>query len=303
MKPFPKNARVCFIGDSITHNNGYISHISAYYHENLKENNVSFYNCGVAGGRTSTILSIFDEDVLSHKPTHAVIMLGVNDSNRSFLLKPRTKERYDSLVNSFNEYKKNLAELCGKLKENNVEITLCTITPYNEYCDSEVSVVSGCYALTAGYAEYIRQYAKECGFGLCDYHTYITEQMQGADIYRPDRTHPNDEGQYLIAKCFLKTQGLEISESRELPEYMQKWCENVSLLRDIRATEWLVIQDYSLSDEERIKFIEKFVSEEHEPNEYLEYFMELSHIYLDAKPRQKALEEETNRLMEIEFKK
>ena len=72
MNGFPKNARVCFIGDSITHNNGFVSYISAYYHEYLKDRKVNFYNCGVAGGRTRTALCVMDKDVFPHNPTHAV---------------------------------------------------------------------------------------------------------------------------------------------------------------------------------------------------------------------------------------
>ena len=83
MNGFPQNARVCFLGDSITHNNGYVSHISAFYHENFKERNVNFYNCGVAGGGVNTLLANFEDDIMAHNPTHAVIMIGINDSERN----------------------------------------------------------------------------------------------------------------------------------------------------------------------------------------------------------------------------
>lgn len=112
MYGFPENARVCFLGDSITHNNGFVSHITAFYHENFKEKNINFYNCGVSGGTVETLLSIFDEDILAHNPTHAVIMIGINDSGRGFLVEPRSKERYQKLLNAFESYKKNLTKLC-----------------------------------------------------------------------------------------------------------------------------------------------------------------------------------------------
>ena len=102
MGAFRENSRVCFMGDSITHNNDAVSHISAFYNKNFK--NVSVFNCGVAGGSIGTLISILDEDVLVHNPTHAVIMAGINDSCRDLLGEPRSKERYDKLVGAFESY-------------------------------------------------------------------------------------------------------------------------------------------------------------------------------------------------------
>jgi len=212
MYGFPENARVCFLGDSITHNNGFVSRITAFYHENFKEKNINFYNCGVSGGTVETLLSIFDEDILAHNPTHAVIMIGINDSGRGFLLEPRSKERYQKLLNAFESYKKNLTELCNLLKQNDVEIILCTQTPYDEYQDSEENVLPGGFALMTSYAEYIRNFAQTNGFKLCDYQKYFIEKLAEEDLISPDRVHPNDDGQYHMAKCFLAFQGYEIGE-------------------------------------------------------------------------------------------
>ena len=44
-----------------------------------KEFPEKFYNCGIAGGAVSTTLNAFDTDILPHDPTHAVIMIGIND--------------------------------------------------------------------------------------------------------------------------------------------------------------------------------------------------------------------------------
>ena len=51
MNRFPNGARVCFIGDSITHNNLFLAHIVAYYREHFKDSKVKFYNCGVSCGK------------------------------------------------------------------------------------------------------------------------------------------------------------------------------------------------------------------------------------------------------------
>ena len=95
MTGFEKNSRICFLGDSITHNNGYVSHIVGYYRQHLPERAVKFYNCGVSGGNIGTLFSNFEADIMSHNPTHAVIMIGINDSNREALTEFAKNERRD----------------------------------------------------------------------------------------------------------------------------------------------------------------------------------------------------------------
>ena len=97
MSIFNKNARVCFVGDSITAANKYVSLIAAYYKENLPELNVQIYNCGVSGGTAKSQYIFFNDDVLPHNPTDIFIMLGINDSDRGLLNEPAGQERYEKL--------------------------------------------------------------------------------------------------------------------------------------------------------------------------------------------------------------
>ena len=54
MISIPSNARVCFVGDSITANNGYISYIQDYFYKNRNADKIKFYNCGASGGSSSS---------------------------------------------------------------------------------------------------------------------------------------------------------------------------------------------------------------------------------------------------------
>lgn len=297
MKAFPKNSRVCFIGDSITHNNGYVSHIVRHYRENLKELNVNFYNCGIAGGSLATTLTVLDEDVFSHKPTHAVIMIGMNDSGRDHLKKERGEERYKLLRDAFEKYKENYSLLLGRLEEKGVKIILCTPTPYDEYRSEGYDVLPGGFALIAAYADYVRTLAAQSGYPLCDYHTYISKLAQTQEVINPDRVHPNEDGHYHIAKCFLAFQGLEIDEKKPFPQYMSAWREKVEILRNLRATEHLCIKDYSLSEEDRIKRAQKCLVDM--PKEQKgNMFWNLLEDYIKFKPLQKHLERECSEIME-----
>ena len=301
MNGFPKGARVVFLGDSITHANDYIARIADYYHEHFPERGVNFYNCGVSGGSLKTQLTIFDEDVLAHKPTHAVIMIGINDSSRYLLVDlPRGKERFDRLLSAFDVYKQRLSEICRKLEAIGCKITLCTQTPYDEYQDSDVPVYKGGFALLAAYAEYIRCFAKEKGYALCDYHAYISMVAQAEPIINADRVHPNALGHYYMAKCFLNFQGYDIGQYKEIPEYLSEWRAKTEDLRNIHAAEYLIIQDYSLDIDGRINFIKNYL--ENKDNKEA-YFLYLANRYLQNKPKQRQLEDEINSLMEIELKK
>lgn len=301
MNGFPQNARVCFIGDSITHNNGCVSYISAYYHEHLKDRNVNFYNCGVAGGRVRTALPIMDKDVFPHNPTHAVIMFGINDSDREALAESRSVERYDKLVNAYNVFWQNLLQMCRRLQEKNVEIILCTQTPYDEYQEADTPCLVGGYALMEGYAQAVRDIARELQVPLCDYHQYFSRAMQGEPVITPDRIHPNDNGQFHMAKCFLAFQGFDLGECKPLPAYMDEWREKIVVYRRLWMVERMVIDKYDLTTQEQVAAIQAYVKEG-EGNEEEYPWLEMGKKYLATKHLQEQLNKEINYLMEVEFK-
>lgn len=300
---FPKGTRVVFLGDSITHANDYISRIADYYHENLPNRGVNFYNCGVSGGNLGTLLAIFDEDIIVHKPTHTVIMIGINDSARYLLSDlPKGKERYDRLLSAFYVYKERLCTICQKLESMGTEIIMCTQTPYDEYQESNEPTLEGGFALLSAYAEYVRNFARENGYKMCDYHRYISKVAQSESIIKPDRVHPNELGHYYMAKCFLEFQGYDIGEYKDIPEYLKEWRDKVQMLRNIHATEHLIIQDYSLTHEQRLVKVKSFADNPTE-SPYKDYFLALAKRYLEDKPKQKQIEKEIVELMEVEFKK
>lgn len=179
---------------------------------------------------------------------------------------------------------------------------MCTQTPYDEYQHSNEQPLKGGYALLSAYAEYIRNFAREKGYKLCDYHTYISKVTQSEAIIRADRVHPNELGHYHMARCFLEFQGFDIGEYKDIPEYMKKWREKVGMLRNIHATEHLIIQDYSLTHEQRLEKAKAFVDNPTE-SPHKEYFLFLAKIYLEDKPNQKQIEKEIVELMDVEFKK
>ena len=288
MNRFPDGARVCFIGDSITHNNLHLAHIVQYYRNNFADAQVEFYNCGISGGTLKTIFSCFDEDILPHSATHAVIMIGINDSAR-WALPFVGEEKYNTIKNAFENYKENLSKLCNKLENMGVSITLCTPTPYAEYIESNEPVLRGGFALMQAYADYVREFAKGKGYPLCDYHDYFIRVMQTENLYNPDYVHPTNHGQYHMAKCFLNSQGFDLGEEKPLSDDVQKWHNTVSKVRNIIATEHFILEDdFTTTQQERWDAIKKY-HENEQTGPYVEYFKSLTKQYLEIKSQHQEL--------------
>lgn len=287
MGRFSDGSRVCFVGDSITHTNHFVSHIVDYYRKNFPDSGVEFYNCGIAGGRLGTALSVFDEDILPWEPTHAVLMIGINDSKRT-LLNSGSPDRYDALEEAFCQYKKDLDIFVKRIGDIGAELILCTPAPYAEYIESSVEPLRGCSALMLGYSEYLKQFAKENSYPICDYHSYLTRLLSASEevLYGADRVHPTKEGHFYMAKCFLQFQGLELCDRAISPE-LDPWRRAVSSLRDAVATEhFLLNDDFTKTDEERMAAICAYRDDPDEAP-HKDYFLSLARAYPENKKKQK----------------
>ena len=64
MKRFENGSRVCFIGDSLVSMNHALPWVIDCYRNNFPNEDIRFFNCGVAGGTAEFALKIFEEDVL-----------------------------------------------------------------------------------------------------------------------------------------------------------------------------------------------------------------------------------------------
>lgn len=286
MNRFPDGARVCFVGHSIVHANLHLAYIAAYYRQHFPEAKVEFYNCGISGGSVGTILNSFDEDILPYAPTHVVLLIGINDSMRD-LLAQKTVTTYDQLVGAFERFKVRLSELCDRFESIGVELILCTHTPYAEYMPSDEAALPGACALMVGYSDYLRAFAKERGYAVCDYDAYLTRVMQSETIFCPDRVHPSQHGHYHMAKCFLAFQGYDLSEEIELPQDIMEWHDVVSKLRDVIAIEHFILQnDFDTTNENRMMRIRQWLGS-YEEGVHSPYFKSLCEQYIVNKPKQR----------------
>ncbi len=301
MERFPDGARVCFVGDSITHRGLYIARIASHYRKHFPDSNVEFYDCGISGGNLGNSIKIYNEDTAIYEPTHIVLMIGVNDSKRNLLAEPASAERYEELYLAYNNYAKNLERFYQMTNELGIKLILCTPVPCNEYRADESKRLPGTYALIQGYAQFVKDFAKAHNVPLCDYHSPMTEAMQKEDIYAPDGVHPNERGHYIMAKTFLSSQGLTIDEEAPLPADINEWYEVVLKLRGVIATEYFMVPNYTeLTDAERIEIVHKRLAEAEAGADlgvHTKYFTELMRAYVTDKSHQKKYVSEIKKFM------
>ena len=261
MQRFENGSRVCFIGDSLVSMNHTLPWVIDTYRNKFPNEDIRFFNCGVAGGTAEFALKIFEDDVLRFRPTHAVVAFGVNDSWRWCLSEEKGIARYNTLKQRFEIYKDCIKKLCDKIIQNNIELILCTPAPYDEYEETEQPAFKGGYALLSEYANFVRYFAKQNEYTLCDYYAQMVELMQTDKLYSNDHIHPTPHGFYRMAEIFLREQGLEIGEECEIKQKYPQWVAAVEVYRNIFIAECMVLKKAELPIDQKLKMAEEFIKE------------------------------------------
>ena len=302
MERFPNGARVCFVGDSMTAANQVLSRVINHYNKHFPGHGITFWNCGTSGGNCGSALTFFQDDVLPHQPTHAVLAFGINDCQTWHLRKDRSGEKYRLMDLAFALYQKNIFDYVKLLVSHGVQVILCTPPTYDEYTPGETPALQGCHATMVAYAAFIRQFAAEYGCDLCDYNSFTGKAVcaEPQPVFTADRIHPTDHGYYLMAKCFLASQGLQIDEEAPIPAYMNGWREAVRRLRSIYGAEHMVVKNYDLPTEEKLAMVQKIIDERSITNPAVEVY---AHWYLEEKPNQAMLYPLIDQLYEEQIRK
>jgi len=287
VRRFKNGARVCFIGDSLVSQNHTLSWVIDCYRNSFPNEDIRFFNCGTAGGTAEFALKVFEEDVLRFSPTHAVVAFGVNDSFRWCLADKKGSGRYNILKQRFEIYKDCIKKLCNKIIENNIELILCTPAPYDEYEETTQPAFKGGYALLSEYANFVRYFAKQNNYTLCDYYEAMVEIMQTERLYNDDHIHPSPHGYYRMAEIFLNKQGLEIGEEEDITLKYPQWRKATDVYRNIFIAECMVIKKAELSVDEKMKIAEKFIEDNKDKPDVgnNRWFLSLCNHYLINKPR------------------
>ena len=290
VESFPAGARVVFIGDSITAGVNYCTRVAAHYKKYLPERKVVFHGAGISGGSCTSALLYYDAQITPFSPTHATIMLGVNDSDRTALTVTDPEAGQTRLDTAFERYCKQMHELLDRLAADGVEVTLCTPAPYAEFFVTGEEPLPGGYALIRRYAEQVRRVAGERGLGLIDFHSYLSERYLTEEIYNPDHVHPNELGQYRMAECVLGSQGLDIDPYQPMEELkaaeplLAEWNILSGKIAGLYAVEWMVVRNFALPTEEKLALVQSYIDDgRYNDNPY---FRNITKLFMENKPRE-----------------
>ena len=207
------NKKVVFLGDSITQNavinsekfKGFISLLG----ENVDQN-TELIGKGIGGDKVSDLLTRYRDDVIKLNPDMVFIYIGIND----------VWHKYDyGTGTDIDLYENGLRQIITDLKENGVEVILCTptvigenkgeFTLVNQFKDIETMEIMN--NDLDDYSDVIRKLSREFDTKLLDlrkiFMQYISEnnpENKSKGVLTTDGVHLNNIGSKLIADEMIK---------------------------------------------------------------------------------------------------
>jgi lysophospholipase L1-like esterase len=210
---FKTGDRVVFIGNSITHAGDY-HHNLLYF--NLAKNNkatISYFNAGVSGDVTGGILKRLSTDILVHKPTHCIIMIGMNDVQRQ-LYKSTPTNNIDTIKQqeeAIQIYKTNLRKIVDTLLRKKIVVSLQTPSIYDQTAELKTANGLGINDALKKCADFIKELALEKNLKVIDYwevmnnlNIELQKTNKSATVVSQDRVHPGAMGHFVMSSTFLK---------------------------------------------------------------------------------------------------
>lgn len=242
---FKKGDRICFVGNSITHNGDYWHNVQLYYATRFPQLDLKFFNCGISGDVTGGILRRIDSDVLVHKPTWAVIMIGMNDVNRPLYDAKRKNEPgiKEKQLAEIERYKKNLDSIIHIFQAKNIKVILQTPSIYDQTSKMASNNLFGVNDALGMCADYIKALGQQYKMTVVDYWTRLSalnKEYQLTDstatLIGKDRVHPGGPGHLLMAWEFLRT--------TKVPAIVSAIVINQDTASSRKASQQCVIKDF-----------------------------------------------------------
>ena len=207
------NKEVVFLGDSITQNavinsedfKGFISLLG----ENVDQD-TELIGKGIGGDKVSDLLTRYRDDVIKLNPDMVFIYIGIND----------VWHKYDyGTGTDIDLYENGLRQIINDLKENGVEVILCTptvigenkgeFTLVNQFKDIETMEIMN--NDLDDYSDVIRKLSREFDTKLLDlrkiFMQYISEnnpENKSKGVLTTDGVHLNNLGSKLIADEMIR---------------------------------------------------------------------------------------------------
>ncbi len=210
---FKTNDRVCFVGNSITNNGEFHHNILLYHLTRFPSENVIFFNCGISGNRTGDVLARMEKDILISNPTHAILMIGMNDVSRTLYTRfPITNADTLKLQKDAIElYQKNLEKIVIQLLERKIKVTLQKPSIYDQTAKLDVPTNFGVNDALKSCADFMESLAQKYKLQTVDYWSIMNsinmeqqKQNSAFTLTSKDRVHPEATGHFVMFYTFLK---------------------------------------------------------------------------------------------------
>ena len=207
------NKKVVFLGDSITQNavinsNEFKGFITLMREE--VDSNIDLIGKGIGGDKVSDLLTRYRDDVINLNPDKVFVYIGIND----------VWHKYDyGTGTDIDMYENGLRQIIYDMKDNGIEVILCTptvigenkgqFTLVNQFKDIETMEIMN--DDLDEYSDVIRKLSLEFNTKLLDlrkiFMQYISEnnpENKSKGILTTDGVHLNNNGSKLIANEMIK---------------------------------------------------------------------------------------------------
>lgn len=213
VSPFKSGDRVVFMGNSITDGGHYHSYIWLYYMTHFPNMRISIVNAGIGGDVCKQMLERLDDEVFSKKPTIMTLTFGMNDTGYKYYPPAKADSAYNARVGESLKYFKLVeAELN---RHPGVKKIMLASPPYDETSKIKSAPFVKKNAAILRIIDEQQKAAARNNWGFVDFNApmlLINQHGQQTDstftMEAPDRIHPSNDGQMVMAYVFLNAQGL-----------------------------------------------------------------------------------------------
>ena len=204
-----KGDRIVFLGDSITQAGarpgGYVALFKQAVDDQFGEGEVEVIGAGISGHKVPDCQKRLDRDVISKKPTHVLIYIGINDVWHSTSNRGTSKEDFES----------GLHDLIDRIRKADSKVILCTASVIGEKTDGSNSLDK----MLDEYCDISRKVASEKKVPLLDLRKQFLDHLKKENklnkptkILTTDGVHLNPAGNRFVCQCVMDFTGVKVSK-------------------------------------------------------------------------------------------
>ena len=183
-----KGDRIVFLGDSITQAGarpgGYVALFKQAVDDQFGEGEVEVIGAGISGHKVPDCQKRLDRDVISKKPTHVLIYIGINDVWHSTSNRGTSKEDFES----------GLHDLIDRIRKADSKVILCTASVIGEKTDGSNSLDK----MLDEYCDISRKVASEKKVPLLDLRKQFLDHLKKENKLNKPNSSPAHDFEFSI---------------------------------------------------------------------------------------------------------